>query len=96
MGRADDADRIRPYEANPRNWQYEGRPVLLLGGTDDDNLFQWERNKLTAQLDLLVSAGGNYVRNTMSDRDEGNVYAFGRVADRYDLDHETIAPATPR
>ncbi|RPJ83032.1 MAG: hypothetical protein EHM18_14965 [Acidobacteria bacterium] len=37
---ADGADHIRPYEANPRYWQYEGRPVLLLGGSKDDNLFQ--------------------------------------------------------
>ncbi|MDI6451070.1 putative collagen-binding domain-containing protein [Anaerobaca lacustris] len=82
---ADNADRIRPYEANPRYWQYKGKPVLLLGGSDDDNLFQWERSKLEAHLDLLVSVGGNYVRNTMSDRDEGNVYPFARVRDRYDL-----------
>ena len=78
--------RIRPYAENPCYWQYKGRPVLLLGGTDDDNLFQWEAERLAAQLDLLVSVGGNYVRNTMSDRDEGNVYAFARVGDRYDLD----------
>ncbi|MCK4629645.1 MAG: hypothetical protein KAT56_11625, partial [Sedimentisphaerales bacterium] len=32
--------RIRPYSENPRYWQYKGRPVLLLGGSKDDNLFQ--------------------------------------------------------
>jgi hypothetical protein len=84
---ADESDRIRPYEANPHYWQYKGRPVLLLGGSDDDNLFQWPAKRLTAQLDTLVACGGNYVRNTMSDRDEGNLYAFARVAERYDLDH---------
>jgi len=85
--RADDPDRIRPYEAHPQYWQYKGKPVLLLGGSDDDNLFQWEQDKLAAQLDLLVSAGGNYVRNTMSCRDEGNVFPFARTADgRFDLD----------
>ncbi len=83
---ADESDRIRPYEANPRYWQYKGRAVLLLGGSDDDNLFQWERDKLAVQLDTLIACGGNYVRNTMSDRDEGNVYAFARMGDRYDLD----------
>lgn len=83
---ADQADRIQPYPENPYFWQYKGRPVLLLGGSDDDNLFQWERDKLAAQLDTLVACGGNYVRNTMSDRDEGNLYAFARVGDRYDLD----------
>ncbi|MDI6451657.1 DUF6298 domain-containing protein [Anaerobaca lacustris] len=82
---ADDANRIQPYPKNPYFWQYKGRPVLLLGGSDDDNLFQWERDKLAAQLDTLVACGGNYVRNTMSDRDEGNLYAFARVGDRYDL-----------
>jgi len=79
-------NRIRPYLRNPRYWQYKGKPVLLLGGTDDDNLFQWTGSRLIDQLDLLKSVGGNYVRNTMSDRDEGNVYAFARVGDRYDLD----------
>lgn len=83
---ADDADRIQPYPKNPYFWKYKSKPVLLLGGSDDDNLFQWERDKLAAQLNTLVASGGNYVRNTMSDRDEGNLYAFARVADRYDLD----------
>jgi hypothetical protein len=32
-----DADGIRPWDANPRYWQYKGEPTLLLGGTDDDN-----------------------------------------------------------
>ena len=26
------ADRIQPYAKNPRYWQYEGKPVMLLGG----------------------------------------------------------------
>ena len=25
--------RIEPYAKNPRYWQYEGRPVMLLGGS---------------------------------------------------------------
>jgi hypothetical protein len=82
---ADDADRIQPYRENPFYWQYKGQPVLLLGGGDDDNLFQWEQAELTAQLDTLIACGGNYVRNTMSDRDAGNLYAFARVGDWYDL-----------
>ncbi len=82
---ASQADRIQLYPKNPYYWQYRGRPVLLLGGSDDDNLFQWKPDKLVAQLDRLVACGGNYVRNTMSDRDAGNIYAFARAADRYDL-----------
>ncbi|MEX0887500.1 MAG: hypothetical protein WD009_13790 [Phycisphaeraceae bacterium] len=34
------ADRIQPYEHNPAYWQYKGRPVLLLGGSVEDNPFQ--------------------------------------------------------
>lgn len=87
---ADDADRIQPYSENPTYWQYKGKPVLLLGGSGEDNLFNNPTglkpgNTLETHLDLLVAVGGNYVRNTMSDRDEGNVYAFARVGDRYDL-----------
>ena len=73
---AGDDNRIQPYEQNPAYWQYRGRPVLLLGGSVEDNLFQVP--DLEAQLDLLREAGGNYVRCTMSSRDEGNVWPFER------------------
>ena len=78
-------DRIQPYEKNPRYWQLGGRPVLLLGGTVKDCLFQIP--DLEAHLDLLHSVGGNYVRNTMSDRVvEGyEIKAFGQGADGRDL-----------
>jgi hypothetical protein len=61
-----DARRIQPYAGNPGYWQYKGAPVVLLGGTVDDNLFQIP--DLEEHLDLLASVGGNYIRNTMSDR----------------------------
>lgn len=78
--------RIRPYEKNPFYWQYKGRPVLLLGGSDDDNLFQWPQ--LEKHLDAMREAGANYIRNTMSDRrDKGfEVYPFKQLPDgKYDL-----------
>lgn len=79
------ADRIRPWSENPRYWQYRGQPVLLVGGSREDNLFQIP--DLQEQLDLLASVGGNQIRNTMSDRDEGNVYPYRQLDDgRYDLD----------
>ncbi len=77
--------RIRPWTEDARYWQYRGEPVLLLGGSREDNLFQI--SDLEEHLDLLASVGGNYIRNTMSDRDEGNVYPYRRLDDgRYDLD----------
>ena len=69
-------DRIQPYAENPFYWQYEGEPVLLIGGSVEDNLFQID--SLDVHLDLLQAVGGNYVRNTMSARDEGNVWPFAR------------------
>ncbi len=78
-------DRIRPWDANPRYWQYKGEPVLLLGGTREDNLFQIP--DLQEHLDKLAAVGGNYIRNTMSDRDEGNVYPYRQLDNgQYDLD----------
>jgi hypothetical protein len=80
-------DRIRPYAANPWYWQYKGKPILLLGGSKDDNLFQIP--DLKEHLDEMVKAGANYIRNTMSDRpDKGfEVYPFERRADgKYDLE----------
>lgn len=82
-----ETDRIRPYEENPYYWQYEGRPVVLLGGSKDDNLFQLP--ELEQHLREIAEAGGNYIRNTMSDRqDKGHeAYPFKRLANgKYDLD----------
>lgn len=81
-------DRIQPWEENRFYWQYKGKPVLLLGGSDDDNLFQWPGDKLRPQLEQLKAVGGNYVRNTMSDRRDGGweLYPFLRLKDgKYDL-----------
>ena len=72
------------YNNNARYWQYEGKPVLLLGGSVEDNLFQIK--DLEKHLGTLAKAGGNYVRCTMSCRDEGNVWPFTKVDNRYDLD----------
>lgn len=85
FARGDNGDPIQPYAENPFYWEYRGKPVVLLGGSDDDNLFQWTGAELTGQLDRLVSAGGNYLRNTMSSRDAGNAFPFARTGDRYDL-----------
>lgn len=79
---------IHPWEENPWYWAYKGKPVLLVGGSDDDNLFQWPEKELIAQLDRLAAAGGNLIRNTMSDRkDRGfEVYPFKQGKDgKYDL-----------
>ncbi|MGI6083697.1 MAG: hypothetical protein ACOYEP_12610, partial [Limnochordia bacterium] len=81
----DSSDRIRPWDGNPRYWQYKGKPVLLLGGSREDNLFQIP--DLKEHLDLLASVGGNVIRNTMSDRDPGNVRAFRQLPNgKYDLE----------
>ncbi|MBP9002292.1 MAG: hypothetical protein KBH78_01545 [Candidatus Hydrogenedentes bacterium] len=80
---------IEPWPENPWYWSYHGKPVLLLGGSDDDNLFQWPEADLKAQLDRLVASGGNVIRNTMSDRkDKGfEVYPFRQLDEgKYDLD----------
>ncbi len=79
--------RIRPWTGDPRFWELRGKPTLLLGGSKDDNLFQLP--DIEAHLDAIRAAGGNYVRNTMSDRrDKGfEVYPFARRADgKYDLE----------
>ncbi|MGH7129298.1 MAG: hypothetical protein ACREIV_12070, partial [Planctomycetaceae bacterium] len=69
----EDSGRIRPWPEDPRYWQYEGRPILLAGGSDDDNLFQWPKDRLVPHLDAMQQVGANYVRNTMSDRrDQGH------------------------
>lgn len=77
-------NRIQPYAENPQFWQYHGQPVLLVGGSSDDNLFQIEN--LKEELDLIKSVGGNYVRNTMSSRDAGNFVPFVKSGNKYNPD----------
>lgn len=76
-------------EDNPRFWSYNGTPVLLLGGSVEDNLFQIEG--LESHLDQMEAVGANYVRCTMSSRDAGNVWPFGKNEEGlYDLN--TFSP----
>src|SRR5690606_1513678 len=76
---------IKINSKNPYYWDYNGKPTMLLGGSVEDNLFQIPN--LTEHLELLTSAGGNYVRNTMSSRDSGDVWPFKQREDgHYDLD----------
>jgi hypothetical protein len=80
---------LQPWAKNPWYWSDHGAPVLLLGGSDDDNLFQWPEKDLLAQLDRLVVAGGNVIRNTMSSRqDRGfEVFPFKQIhAGQYNLE----------
>ncbi len=85
-GQEPDPGRIQPDPQNRSYWQYQGKPVMLLGGSKDDSLFQIP--DLLPHLDALKEAGGNYIRNTMSDRPDHDfeVYAFARRPDgKYDL-----------
>jgi hypothetical protein len=84
-GWAQDGDRIQPSTQNRYYWQYKGQPVLLLGGSREDNLFNHPEG-LAEHLDTLVACGGNYIRNTMSSRNPGNPWAFRRLDNGlYDL-----------
>ena len=76
-------NRIQIYKDNPRYWQYKGEPILLIGGSVDDNLFQIAN--LKEHLELLKSVGGNYVRSTMGWTEERDVPPFKKVGDKYDL-----------
>ena len=80
---------IRPYSKNQWYWQYKRKPIMLLGASNDDNLFQWTSQQLTNHLDSMKKIGANYVRCTMSDRhDKGfEVYPFSKNTDGlYNLD----------
>jgi hypothetical protein len=80
-------NRIRPYTENPWYWQYHGKPVLLLGGSKDDSLFQIP--DLREHLEAIAKVGGNYIRNTMSDRPDFGfeTYPFKQLPNgKYDLE----------
>lgn len=81
--------RIHPWEENNWYWQYNGKPIMLFGASSDDNLFQWPKEMLIPHLDSMKRVGANYVRNTMSDRqDRGfELYPFVQLENgKYDLE----------
>lgn len=61
------ADCIKPYPRNARYWQYQGQPVMLLGGSKTDHIFL--ADDLESHLDEIRTVGANYVRCTMSQRE---------------------------
>jgi len=78
-------DRIQVYEKNPHYWQYKGKPILLISGSDEDNLFN--HPALMAQnFNILEEVGGNYIRSTLSSRGEGNARPFLQKDGKFDLD----------
>jgi len=79
------AGRIKPYEKNPRYWQYQGEPVMLLGGSKTDHIFLLD--DLKSHLDEIHAVGANYVRNTMSQREGKELKPHRLLATgKFDLD----------
>lgn len=79
------ADRIQPWGEDPRYWQYKGRPVLLLGGSETDHIFLYE--PLKEHLDEMPEVGANYVRCTMSQREPKELKPYALRSDgTFDLD----------
>ena len=78
---------IQVSEINPRYWEYNGKPVLLLGGSDEDNLFN-NPEMMQENLDILTEIGGNYIRCTLSCRDEGNEWPYkkDKNSEKYNLE----------
>lgn len=82
----EEPNHIQPYEENPYYWQYKGKPVMLLGGSKDDNLFQLLG--LKEHLEEIADTGGNYIRNTMSKQQDKQheEYPFKQLENgKYDL-----------
>ncbi len=85
MGPAKGSNSIKPYDKNPRYWQYKGEPILLLGGSKTDHIFLTD--DLKKHLDEIKHAGANYVRCTMSQRESLDLKPHKRLADgKFDID----------
>ena len=82
---SENAQALKPWSEDARYWQYKGKPVLLLGGSKTDHIFL--ADELKAHLDDIQAVGGNYVRNTMSQREpiELKPYLL-RYDGKFDLD----------
>src|SRR5215831_3090705 len=85
---------IRVYAENPFYWEYQGKPVLLLGGStgpkdtlNDEGMFLWP--EVADSLNKLLSCGGNYTRCLMSGRlrTQGEpLWPFFDTGRNFDLD----------
>lgn len=69
------SDYITIDSNNPWYWNYKEKTIMLLGMGWQDNLFN-HPTRLDEHLEVIQQAGGNYLRNTMSHRNEGNEFAF--------------------
>lgn len=87
VGKNKDKDRIQPWKENPRYWQYNNKPMLLLGASNHDNLFQWTEDMLIPHLDSMQKVGANYVRNIMSESEKDYEVFPYRITEngKYDL-----------
>ena len=80
-------DRIQPFSQNPRYWQYKGKPVMLWGGSRTDHVFLLD--DLKEHLDEMKEVGANYVRNTMSQRENKEFKPHKLLPDgKFDLNQQ--------
>ena len=86
---------LRIYGENPWYWEYKGEPVLLLGGSYEDNMYQFPNwyyghddpdlskgqtdMTLEEHLDLMVEVGANYIRSNLSSRNHGNRFPYNKI-----------------
>ena len=63
---AENADRVQPWSENPRYWQYQGQPVMLLGGSQTDHFFLLD--DLKEHVDEVHAVGGHEPRETCLSR----------------------------
>jgi hypothetical protein len=87
---------IRVYSNNPWYWEYRGEPVILIGGSFEDNMYQFPNGyyghndpllssgmtdmDLREHLDRMVEAGANYIRGSMSSRNHGNRFPYRKIS----------------
>lgn len=74
---------IQPYTINESFWQYNNQPVLLLGGSNDENLFQ--NLNFVEELEILKNTGGNYVYCSLGSKNDGDEWPFWRTGLRFNL-----------
>ena len=74
---------IQPYAENPYYWEFDGKPVVLIGASGNDNLFQ--NQDVAHELNIMHSIGANYTRCTLSSRDIGDDLPYWRTGLRYNL-----------
>lgn len=77
---------LKPYSQNKMYWEYNGNPVLLIGGSHTHRFLTNSDSVMIDQFNEIANAGANYIRYSMTCSANHEPKPYQKLAnDKYDL-----------